>query len=113
MTVRYALSSAVAGMGAAIVVTLGAAQGDRIPATGGDITITPLNHATLQIAQGSHVIDVDPVTQANFGSLPAPTIILVTDIHGDHLDPGAIAKLKAASTTVVAPDTSLFHNREL
>jgi L-ascorbate metabolism protein UlaG (beta-lactamase superfamily) len=90
-------------MGAAIVVTLGAAQGDRIPATGGDITITPLNHATLQIAQGSHVIDVDPVAQANFGSLPAPTIILVTDIHGDHLDPTAVAKLKAASTTVVAP----------
>jgi L-ascorbate metabolism protein UlaG (beta-lactamase superfamily) len=91
------------GLSAVIVVTVGAAQGDRIPATGGEITITPLNHATLQIAQGSHVIDVDPVPQANFGSLPAPTIILVTDIHPDHLDPGTVAKLKSSSTTVIAP----------
>jgi L-ascorbate metabolism protein UlaG (beta-lactamase superfamily) len=100
---RYATSCVVAGLSAVVAVTLGAAQSDRIPATGGEITITPLNHATLQIAQGSHVIDVDPVAQANFGSLPAPTIILVTDIHGDHLDPAAVAKRKGASTTVVAP----------
>jgi L-ascorbate metabolism protein UlaG (beta-lactamase superfamily) len=99
---RNALSYAV-GLSVAIVAMLSAVQGDRIPATGGEITITLLNHATLQIAQGSHVIDVDPVAQANFGSLPAPTIILVTDIHPDHLDPGTVAKLKAASTTVVAP----------
>jgi 23S rRNA (uracil1939-C5)-methyltransferase len=34
---------------------------DKIPATGGDITIAPINHATLQITHATHVIDVDPV----------------------------------------------------
>ena len=80
-----------------------AAAADTIPASGGDITIVPLNHATLQIAHGRHVIDVDPVAQADFSKLPAPDIILVTDIHPDHLDPATIAKLKTDTTTVVAP----------
>jgi len=76
---------------------------DKIPASGGDITIQPINHATLQVTHGGRVIDVDPVSQANFGSLPAPDIILITDIHPDHLDPAAVAKLKKAGTKIVAP----------
>jgi|SRR5579862_1264620 len=78
-------------------------QADKIPGTGGDITIQPINHATLQLVHANHVIDVDPVPQADFTGLPAPTIILVTDIHGDHMDAGTIAKLRQASTKVVAP----------
>ena len=33
---------------------------DRLPATGGDITIIPITHGTLQIEQGAHVILIDP-----------------------------------------------------
>jgi len=101
-TIRFGM----AFVGAAVMTAVICAQSDTIPATGGDITITPLNHATLQITHGKHVIDVDPVAQANFGTLASPTIILVTDIHGDHLDPGMVAKLKQASTTVVAPSAA-------
>jgi L-ascorbate metabolism protein UlaG (beta-lactamase superfamily) len=102
-TVRV-LVTAVGVVAAALV--LHAAASDTIPAAGGNITITPINHATLQIAHGSHVIDVDPVAQANFGSLPAPTLVLVTDIHGDHLDPATVAKLRGASTKIVAPSAA-------
>ena len=102
-TVRV-LVTAVGVVAAALV--LHAAASDTIPAAGGNITITPINHATLQIVHGSHVIDVDPVAQANFGSLPAPTLVLVTDIHGDHLDPPTVAKLKGASTKIVAPSAA-------
>jgi L-ascorbate metabolism protein UlaG (beta-lactamase superfamily) len=76
---------------------------DTIPASGGDITIQPLNHATLQVAHGGRVIDVDPVAPANFGTLPAPDIILITDIHSDHLDPATVATLKKPATKIVAP----------
>jgi L-ascorbate metabolism protein UlaG (beta-lactamase superfamily) len=96
---RHLISLAISGLASVALL----AAPDTIPASGGDITITPINHATLQIAHGQDVIDVDPVAQANFGTLPAPTIILVTDIHGDHLDPATIAKLKKDTTTVVAP----------
>lgn len=102
-SVRFTLTAVGAVATAAL---LHAAASDTIPAAGGNITITPVNHATLQITHGSHVIDVDPVAQANFGSLAAPTMILVTDIHGDHLDPATIAKLKTPSTKIVAPSAA-------
>jgi L-ascorbate metabolism protein UlaG (beta-lactamase superfamily) len=76
---------------------------DTVPASDGGITIVPINHATLQLRHGTNVIDVDPVSQASFDGLPAPDIILVTDIHGDHLDPAMVDTLKTTKTTVVAP----------
>ncbi|MEZ5319924.1 MAG: MBL fold metallo-hydrolase [Vicinamibacterales bacterium] len=100
-----AMASASATMAA---MTMGAATAqrpapDQIPADGGRITILPVNHASLQIAFGQAIIDVDPVAQANFDGLHAPTLILVTDIHGDHLDPASVQKLGTPSTSVVAP----------
>jgi L-ascorbate metabolism protein UlaG (beta-lactamase superfamily) len=83
-----------------------AAPSDTIPASGGDITITPLNHATLQIKHGPHVIDVDPVAQATYTGLAAPDVILITDIHPDHLDPATVAKLKTDKTTIVTPQAA-------
>jgi L-ascorbate metabolism protein UlaG (beta-lactamase superfamily) len=94
-----------AGFAAAIlaVAALASAQSDTVPASGGDITITPITHATVEVAHAGTVILVDPVAQGSYTGLPAPDLILVTDIHGDHLDPATIAKVKKASTTVVAP----------
>ncbi len=98
---------------AALVVTLplmAAAQlptPDKLPATGGDITIAPINHATLQLTYAGKVIDVDPVAAAGtFAGLAAPDVILITDIHGDHLDPATVKKLSKPMTTVVAPQAA-------
>lgn len=100
ITVRFVLSTATA---AAMAAVLHAAAADTIPAKGGDITIVPINHATLQLSHAGKVIDVDPVPQANFGTLPAADLVLVTDIHPDHLDPATITKVKKAAAKVVAP----------
>jgi L-ascorbate metabolism protein UlaG (beta-lactamase superfamily) len=81
---------------------------DKLPATGGDITIAPINHATLQLTFAGKVIDVDPVAAAGtFAGFAAPDVILITDIHGDHLDPATINKRKKATTTVVAPQAAV------
>src|SRR5262245_63638520 len=81
---------------------------DKLPATGGDITIAPINHATLQITHAGKVIAVDPVAAAGtFAGFAAPDVILITDIHGDHLDPATVNKLKKATTTVVAPQATV------
>ena len=76
---------------------------DHVPATGGAITITPLNHATLELAWGKLVVLVDPTPSAHYDGLPKPTHILVTDIHGDHMDPKTIEAQKAATTVIIAP----------
>ena len=63
----YASRLGFAALACIAVTTLASAQArpsDTIPATGGQITITPINHATLQLTHGSHVIDIDPVSRA-------------------------------------------------
>jgi L-ascorbate metabolism protein UlaG (beta-lactamase superfamily) len=65
----------------------GALQGDVIATDDGDITIHPVDHASLLIGFGSEVIYVDPVGGAAlYEGLPAPTAILITHGHGDHFD---------------------------
>jgi L-ascorbate metabolism protein UlaG (beta-lactamase superfamily) len=60
-----------------------ALSGDRIAAVGGDLIVHPINHATLALAFSN----VDPVGgETRFAGLPTPTLILITDIHGDHLN---------------------------
>ena len=84
-------------------IALAAVASDSVPASGGAITITPINHATLEIAHAGQVILVDPTAEGSYTALPAPTLILITDIHPDHLDPSTIAKVRKLETTLVAP----------
>lgn len=76
----------------------------RVPAAGGPIVITALGHASVQIEQGAKVIIVDPVSaQADLSQAKRADLILVTDVHPDHFDPAAIAKLRKPGAPVVVP----------
>jgi len=62
-------------------------DGDTVPTSGGDVTIHPIDHASLVLGYGDQVIYVDPVGGAAlYQGLPAPTAILITHGHGDHFD---------------------------
>jgi L-ascorbate metabolism protein UlaG (beta-lactamase superfamily) len=69
----------------------------------GPIKITPVYHASLVIEAGGKVIVVDPAKPAVFTGLPQADLILITDIHGDHLDPALIATESKAGTEIMAP----------
>jgi L-ascorbate metabolism protein UlaG (beta-lactamase superfamily) len=45
---------------------------DTLPAAGGDITIVPIAHATVEILQGAHVILVDPALEPDPSQMPPP-----------------------------------------
>jgi len=75
-----------------------------VEAPGGAVTITALGHASVQIEQGGKVVIVDPVTMmADLSKAKPADLILVTDIHGDHYDPAAVAKLRKPDAPVVVP----------
>ena len=70
----------------------------------GDVVITALGHASVQVEQGGKVVIVDPVTMmADLSRAKPADLILVTDIHGDHYDPAAVAKLRKPGAPVVVP----------
>ncbi|PYK98400.1 MAG: MBL fold metallo-hydrolase, partial [Verrucomicrobia bacterium] len=78
-------------------------EGDRIATSDGDVIIHPINHATFVTSWKDKTIYADPVGGGKrFDGLPKPDLILVTDIHGDHLDAGTLEAI-AGSATIVAP----------
>jgi len=77
-------------------------QKDTIKSAGGDIEITFLGHGSVMFSYKGKIVYVDPVSQyADFSKMPKATLILVTHEHGDHLDNGAIEKIRTDKTTVI------------
>jgi L-ascorbate metabolism protein UlaG (beta-lactamase superfamily) len=69
----------------------------------GAVKITPIYHAAALIEAGGKVIYIDPAKPANVSGLPKADLILISDIHADHMDPGLIAALSKDGTEILAP----------
>jgi len=68
------------------------------------IDITPIEHATMVLQWDDTVLYVDPVGGAEaFEGQPEPNMILVTDIHGDHLNAETLQAVLTDNTTLIAP----------
>jgi len=68
------------------------------------VGITPIEHATMVLTWRDEVIYTDPVGGSEaFKDRPAPTIIVVTDIHPDHLDPETLQSVVSAETALLVP----------
>ncbi|MBN1240368.1 MAG: MBL fold metallo-hydrolase [Gammaproteobacteria bacterium] len=79
-------------------------SGDRIETGNGDLIVQPLSHATFAMSWNGEVVYVDPVGgAATFEGLPRPDLILVTDVHGDHMDAETLAAVAEDGTRIVAP----------
>ncbi|MGA7292100.1 MAG: MBL fold metallo-hydrolase [Terriglobales bacterium] len=79
-----------------------ATQTQTFPTAAGDVRITPIYHASTLIEAGGKVIYLDPAKPAKLTGLPKANLILITDIHGDHMDPASIAEISTAETEIMA-----------
>jgi L-ascorbate metabolism protein UlaG (beta-lactamase superfamily) len=68
----------------------------------GPLQLTPIQHASLMIKAGGKVMYIDPA-QGKYDGLPPADYILITDIHGDHMAPAIVDKLKKDGTVILAP----------
>lgn len=113
MNIRLVLTMVFAiGLAAAVVA---ADQTDKLPASGGDIQITPIMHSSVQLEYAGKVIQVDPVAKyddvelpllGKFDALKPADLILITDIHPENLDVAEITKLRKSGTSVVMPSAA-------
>ena len=86
----------------AVHVLAAAHPAEEFKTSAGPLKITPIMHAALMIEGGGQVIQVDPA-QGNFDGMPPADIVLLTDIHGDHMVPAMIDKVKKPNATIIAP----------
>jgi len=84
-----------------LLATLALAQAvDKID----DITVQPIEHAAFMLGWKDQHLLFDPSTDPkNLKALPAPDLLFITDIHGDHFNIEAIQSLDLAKTTLVVP----------
>jgi L-ascorbate metabolism protein UlaG (beta-lactamase superfamily) len=83
---------------------LAARNVDEFKTSAGTLKITTVQHAGFIMEAGGQTVYVDPA-QGSFDGLPPADLILLTDIHGDHLAPSLIAKVRkpGAGTQIIAP----------
>jgi len=67
------------------------------------VEVVPINHASLVLKWNGKAIYVDPWSQGNYEGQPKADLILITDIHQDHLDLQQIAAVRKPDTVIVAP----------
>jgi L-ascorbate metabolism protein UlaG (beta-lactamase superfamily) len=70
--------------------------------SGGPVKITPLFHASTRIEAGGKTIYLDPAKPAKLSG-PKADLVLITDIHPDHMDPASIAAVSQPGTEILAP----------
>jgi L-ascorbate metabolism protein UlaG (beta-lactamase superfamily) len=88
----FAITSSAQAAGAAQV----------FPTSAGSVKITPLFHASTLIEAGGKAIYLDPAKPANFDGQPKADLVLITDIHPDHMDPASLAAITKPGTEILA-----------
>jgi len=80
------------------------ASPDFMPVKENKLSIQPVKHASLVLSYKQKHIYVDPSGGADlFKGLGDPDIIIITDIHGDHLDLNTLKGLKTSQAVFVVP----------
>jgi L-ascorbate metabolism protein UlaG (beta-lactamase superfamily) len=81
-----------------------APMGDTITTSEGDLTIYPIDHASLVMTLGDAVIYVDPVGTADlYAGLPAATAVLITHEHQDHYNAELLAEIAPGVPLITNP----------
>jgi L-ascorbate metabolism protein UlaG (beta-lactamase superfamily) len=86
-----------------VTASLAFSQTQTFSTSAGPVKITPLYHASTLIEAEGRTIYLDPAKPAKFSGHPKADLILITDIHGDHMDPASIAEVSGPATEIMAP----------
>jgi Predicted Zn-dependent hydrolases of the beta-lactamase fold len=96
-------AATIAGIAASTALMAAPVPVQTFKTAAGTVEITPIFHASVMIKAGNETIYIDPAPPANISGLKPGGLILITDIHPDHLNAGDIKALSNEKTTIIAP----------
>lgn len=77
---------------------------DQIETSNGRLSIQPILHSTMALTWNNVTIYVDPYGGAKaFEGIAAPNLILITDIHGDHMNIETLKAIETMRAIIIAP----------
>ena len=77
---------------------------DKIETSSGPLTIQPVNHGSLVLTWNNKTIYIDPYPNAKaFDGIAPPDLILITDIHGDHLNAETLNAIETSKAKLIVP----------
>ena len=80
------------------------AQSDTIQTDHGQLIITPVQHGSLVLEYRGKTIYVDPYGgKENYEGVKDPELVLITDIHGDHLHQETLEALNLEKADIIVP----------
>lgn len=78
---------------------------DSVKTNNGYILIQPISHASLVVTFNNKTILIDPSGKEKiYTNLKSPDIILITDIHGDHLNLKTLEAIDTSNTVFIVPE---------
>jgi len=77
---------------------------DTIATSKGNIIVQPIFHAALVLKWNDKSIYIDPFNGVDaYKTLQKPDLVLITDIHGDHMDMKTLQALDLSAATFIVP----------
>lgn len=79
-------------------------KADLFSTNKGDLVIQPILHGTLALEWNDQTIYIDPYGGATaFQGIKSPDLIIITDIHGDHLNQETLGALNTKNAILLVP----------
>jgi L-ascorbate metabolism protein UlaG (beta-lactamase superfamily) len=79
-------------------------EADQVSTKNGVVRLQPIQHGSVVLSWNNKTVYVDPYGgEVGFTGLAAPDLILITDIHGDHMDLKTLEALNTEKAQIVAP----------
>lgn len=97
------LAALLAGITAVSTLSAAPVPVQTFNTSAGAVQITPIFHASAMINAGGETIYIDPAPPANISGLEPGQLILITDVHPDHLNAAYIKDLSNEKTEIIAP----------